>query len=687
MLLRSHHAQPFKSTFVAALLAALSVSILPARSFAQEAEAQAFYDDAMDNDYLNTKFDDAAGKLNKALKKCGAKCSKTFIGKLHIALAVVQGAGKGNTKAAKAEFEKALKADKNAKPLELYFTDDLKKLFEAAKKTSNSGGDTDEAPPKGAEETSEPTPTSKDTTDSTTDETEPPKKKKKKKKVDEDSEDSAPAAGTVDWQPPAEGQVNTPLPLFIPVEEGLGAESAKLRYKPFGETKWLATSMKKMDGGFGAVVPCAQVTTTGKLKLYIFLKDKEGEPVAQAGTAKAPLEVTIKHKLDGEQPTFAGEDAPKKCSSVECPPDFPGCGDAKVAAGTRGNKGWGATCVDTNECQSGFSCQKGSCEQSDEASATTGGGSSSGSGSGSGSGEGEGEGEGGDRDASKPTGSFGLATHMVTAGLQLDALFLVTANDVCGAVDSATGSLTTYDNYACFNPDAGGEFLGKPVAGKYNQIQGGGTLADTRLLLGYDFNFGTLNESLTGLFAGLRLGYAFGGSPKTGDAADRFFKCTETHPDTDVSSPDTYEGFCRQNAANDFMPVHFELQAKYFPLERALPATSLYTPRPYVFAGFGVAQVNGGVAVDVCDTVDASGNAIDPKTASKEDVARCGVGAVKRSGIEASQITGLNFIPFGIGVLMPVHKNFGINVELKTMFMLPTAGTVLAPFIGPVGMF
>ena len=41
----------------------------------------------------------------------------------------------------------------------------------------------------------------------------------------------------------------------------------------------------------------------------------------------------------------------------------------------------------------------------------------------------------------------------------------------------------------------------------------------------------------------------------------------------------------------------------------------------------------------------------------------------------------------GVGAIFPLHKNFGLNFELKTMFMVPTAGVVLAPFIGPVGMF
>lgn len=657
---RPHLRRPVKTTLAAALLAAAAITVAPARSFAQDEQAQGLYDDAMDNDYLNTKFDDAAGKLNKAIKQCGKKCNKSMLGKLYVALAVVQGAGKGDNKAAKVSLEKAFKADKNAKALDLYFTDELRKLFEAAKK--NAGG--------GAEEATEEEPKKKPKAEEATEESgeteaEPPKKKKKKKKSEEETDsagaeeatsenasekkpkgdeesDDAVASGSVDWKPPAEGRANTPLPIFIPVEQGLGAESAKLRYKPFGETKWLAASMRKVKDGFGAVIPCAHTNTTGKLKLYIFLKDKDGEPVAQAGSAKAPLEVAIKNKIDGDQPSLPGEEPPEKCSSVECPPDFPGCGSSKPAEGERGGKGWGATCEATAECKSGFACLNGSCEQSDAAPTD----------------------ESGDSNASdneKTSGAAGtkLRNHLVTAGVQLDVLFLSSQTDVCGSTTTERP-----DNFSCFQADKG-EFLGKPEAGTLNEVLGGGAVAGARLLAGYDFNFGTLSDSLHGLFAGARFGYAFGGSPSVGDAEQRFADCQANLPN----------GACglQKPKALDFLPWHVELQLKWFPLESLSSASSLYEPRPYVFTGFGIAgQVNGGVSIQVNDTVSDAGDATNP--AGTRD-------------IDAYQITGLNFVPVGLGAIFPVHENFGINVELKTMFMLPTSGTVLAPFIGPVGMF
>ena len=219
--------------------------------------------------------------------------------------------------------------------------------------------------------------------------------------------------------------------------------------------------------------------------------------------------------------------------------------------------------------------------------------------------------------------------NLVTAGLQIDALL---PNDILndnGVFDD--GVQFTNNNVYFKGPNS------------FFQRQDDVAVDDVRLLLGYD------RILWNGLTGGVRVGYAFG-------------------------SRSWVIGF------------HFEVQLKYFPLESLIPPKSLFTPRPYIYTGFGFANVRSGVAVDVCDTVQPNGDVIDPKTVSPDDVARCGVGAVHVAGGEVSQFTGPLFIPLGVGAIFPLHKNFGINVELKTMFMLDS-GVVLAPFIGPVGMF
>ena len=94
------------------------------------------------------------------------------------------------------------------------------------------------------------------------------------------------------------------------------------------------------------------------------------------------------------------------------------------------------------------------------------------------------------------------------------------------------------------------------------------------------------------------------------------------------------------------------------------------------------AQVNAGVTVAVCDTVTDKGVA---ETGAGDS--RCKAGTKKNDNVQAFQITGLNFVNFGVGGIFPFHKNFGMHVELKFMVMVPTAGFVFAPVIGPVAMF
>ena len=399
--------------------------------------------------------------------------------------------------------------------------------------------------------------------------------------------------------------------------------------------------MRKMASGFGGTVPCNQVTTTGKLRFYVIFKDQAGDPVMTVGRLKSPLEITIKNKIDGEQPALPGKKPPKKCTSVECPPDFPGCkstGPAKV--------GWGGTCKETSECRDGLACTNGSCEKDE-------------------SGDG---GDSSDGGSSSSGGSGSLPKNLVSLAAQLDVLAINSAENVCGRSKNDGSFTTEHDNYFCFNSGDGGEYLGIPSKDKFNEIQGGAGIG-FRLLAGYTRVFGK------GLSAGVRVGYALTGSPSIGDAAERYDACK------DANGKDA----CREPAAQDFFPWHAEVRFEYFFLESKaeqwMKAGKKYLPRPYAFLGTGFGQVNSGVTLSVCDTVDDAGN---PVTA---DQTKCPANTTKRDDVEAYQITGLNFVDFGIGGIFPVHKNFGVQLELKFMVMLPTSGFVFAPVLGPVAMF
>ncbi|WP_437668664.1 hypothetical protein [Sorangium sp. So ce131] len=545
------------------------------------------HDQAMDEDYLSVEFDKAEKKLKDALKRCEKNaCTKPVIGKLHIALGTVYGGG-NKLDQAKAQFVLALQADPKAALIDALTTPELAQAFKDAQKEAQAGGKAgaEAAPGEGGGK--------------------PPAKI---------------AEGDVSHTPVAEQAVNTPVPVYIEIPEEIDASKATLRYKPFGSQKWKSLEMGRVGDGFGVEIPCEDVTTTGDIRYYIILRDEAGDPVGTAGSLKAPHRVPIKNEIETE-PSLPGQEPPKRCAAKEdCPPGLPGCPEA--GGGKRGDKGWGASCDETTECQSGLVCLNGTCEQGAEGGA--------------------------------PDGAATGKGNRNVIGLwgQLDLLLIRGTDYVCSGSDAA---------YACFYPGGDGkQFYGEPIdLPGTNGVKGGLGAAGGRVMVSYDRQI----FSNLPLLAGVRLGFAFGGSPTSKDA------------------PVTWAGDERSNPhlqALSFMPIHAELRATYFLLGDRIVEKGGF--RPYVFLSpIGLAQVNASVPVDVCDRRNEEGG-LQTGIGSN----RCPASSRLVEDLEAYQITGLNFSGAGAGVTYGITPNLGVSAELKLMLMWPTLGLVIAPTIGPV---
>lgn len=448
----------FRNFFALSLGVASLVAISSdALAAPKDKEAIKLHDQAMDEDYLSVEFDKAEEKLTKAIDLCGEKdCSKEVLGKLFIARATVLGVGKQNIDGAKEDLVKALAANPNAKLLEGLTTPELEAAYAEAKGSAGTGGD--------EVEPDEPTPA---------------------------------AAGDFSHTPPEEQEIHHPVPVFAEVPEEFGAEKVILRYKPFGGVKWVTLELKKIDGGFGGEIPCRDVTTTGELRYYLIAADAEDTPMAVAGSAKSPFKVQIVNQLSGDPPSLPGKSPPQRCAAKEdCPPGLPGCPDASG----RGDKGWGASCEETQECESGLICLNGACE--------------------------EGEEDGGD---GKKSDKIGLLVNLTGA---LDIALVGGQENVC--------SPESNDAYACFVTSTGEQFYGNPadVAGS-NGISGGLGIGGARVMLGADYML--LRD--VGLGLGARVGFAFGGSPSS-----------------DTTPP---EG-SGHSQAKSFLPLHAEGRASFF---------------------------------------------------------------------------------------------------------------------------
>lgn len=93
----------------------------------------------MDDDFLNTEFDQAARRLEKAIQECGSgACTGRVLGKLHVALGEVYGIGKGRLDLAQEHFVAARRADATAPPNFVVTTPELTRAFNEARRITNT---------------------------------------------------------------------------------------------------------------------------------------------------------------------------------------------------------------------------------------------------------------------------------------------------------------------------------------------------------------------------------------------------------------------------------------------------------------------------------------------------------------------------------------------------------------------
>jgi hypothetical protein len=122
----------FTFSWGCATACALVAAPIPAYAEPKDAEARALAKEAMDEDFLGTRFQEARDKLQKALKGCGKQgCSASVRGALHVDLAVVLFADKKQDKG-KQELRAAVEADPQVELPADYATPELEAAFASA---------------------------------------------------------------------------------------------------------------------------------------------------------------------------------------------------------------------------------------------------------------------------------------------------------------------------------------------------------------------------------------------------------------------------------------------------------------------------------------------------------------------------------------------------------------------------
>ncbi|MFT3776094.1 MAG: hypothetical protein QM820_62925 [Minicystis sp.] len=180
----------------AALGAALAVIGLTGAASAagpKETQAKKALKQAVEEDYLETRFDDAENRLRAAIQSCGtAGCSPQLRAQLHAALGAVLAGGKKEMEDARDEFVEALQLDPKVEPDPGMTSANVTFAFEQARKKLKGGAATPDSKP--ADEPRKKGPPKDSNSPKDTDEPKPDDKKDAKAAKDKEPETPPPPA-------------------------------------------------------------------------------------------------------------------------------------------------------------------------------------------------------------------------------------------------------------------------------------------------------------------------------------------------------------------------------------------------------------------------------------------------------------------------------------------------------------
>jgi hypothetical protein len=284
--------------------AALAIALLGAAAAAapKDGQAEKAHSKAMEEAYLESRFDDAVDILQKAIDACGSSgCTPKIKGRLYIDLGTVQSGGLDKHDAAVDAFVEALKVDRGAALDPDYVKKEIQKAF-------------DEAKGKVKDEPAAPAASS-----------------------------GGGARGDLEHDPHPEQKVNTPLPIHVVVPEKPKVARVVVRYRDVGGDEIREKELEKAGQAFRGNIPCEATVKEGALEYWIVAEDKDGEVVATKGSEDAPLSTEIRAQIEGKAPRWPGFAPPESCS-----------------------KGTGRQCVDDSDCLSGETCSGTECLASAE---------------------------------------------------------------------------------------------------------------------------------------------------------------------------------------------------------------------------------------------------------------------------------------------------------------------------------
>lgn len=257
----------------------------------KDGQAKRAVEAALSSDYLETRFEDAAARLEAAIDACGEKgCSRKVLAQVYVALGTVRAGGLKQLDEAKDAFVEALRLDMTIKPDPALMQTAIKFAFESAREELAVGGEVGRLRHKGVKD----------------------------------------------------HELGRPLPIYIELAPELANDAARVSvsYAPPGAEEFNALDLKKLKGnGYGVEIPCKDVEQPGELRYYLVVTGNGGEILEHAGSESEPYATELTDAPTSPAARFPGYEPAPKCgeqgaNALQCV-DAKDCNEGLACEGGR----------------------------------------------------------------------------------------------------------------------------------------------------------------------------------------------------------------------------------------------------------------------------------------------------------------------------------------------------------------
>ena len=141
-----------------------------------------------------------------------------------------------------------------------------------------------------------------------------------------------PPPGDFSFEPPPEQKVNTPIPIYVEYHGKASVSRVVLEYMNAAGVQWKRVELKHVSSGWGGLIPCEDVVR-GRMRVLVQGFAGGAKPIVHSGARGTPFLVAIRPDIHSDAPHLPGANPPHACDepTLDCPPDFPGCGGPKQA--------------------------------------------------------------------------------------------------------------------------------------------------------------------------------------------------------------------------------------------------------------------------------------------------------------------------------------------------------------------